>query len=116
MKINENLFELHEDGNNSNVNDLRSLLRKFAKPLILLPLYLSTLLMIINTRIISIRISNEISLTKTHTSTTYGLIFDTNNDLFPVGPIAQLGEHCTCIAEVRIRVQFRPEFFRRFFR
>ena len=54
---------------------------------------MSTLLMIINTRIISICSSNEISLIKTHISTIDGLLFDPHNDLFPVGPIAQLGEH-----------------------
>ena len=45
----------------------------------------------------------------------YGLIIDQHDDQLPFGLIAQLVEHCTGIAEVRIRVTFRPEFFRPFF-
>lgn len=34
----------------------------------------------------------------------YRLICDPHNDLFPVDLIAQLLEHCTVIAEVRVRI------------
>ena len=34
----------------------------------------------------------------------YELIIDPHNDLLPVGLIAQLVEHCTGIAEVRVQV------------
>ena len=57
--------------------------------------------------IVSIGGSNEISLIETHTSTIYGLIIDPHNNQLPVGLIAQLVEHCTGIAEVRVLVPFR---------
>ena len=34
----------------------------------------------------------------------YGLINDPHNDFLPVGLIAELVEHCTSIAEVRVRI------------
>ena len=40
----------------------------------------------------------------------YGLIMDLHNDLLPVGPIAQLVEHVIRIAEVGVKVPFRPFF------
>ena len=39
-------------------------------------------------------------------------IFDPHNDLLSVGLTAQLEEDCAGITEVRVRVPFRPEFFR----
>ena len=39
------------------------------------------------------------------------LIIVSHNYQLSVGPIAQLVEHCTAIAEVRVRVPFKPEFF-----
>ena len=53
---------------------------------------------------------------KKRISTIYRLISNTNNDQLPVGLIAQLVEHYTNITEVRVRVPFRLEFFRPFFR
>ena len=47
--------------------------------------------------------------------TIYGFMIDPHNDQPPVGLIAQLLEHCTSIAEARVRVSFKPEFFRPFF-
>ena len=44
-----------------------------------------------------------------------GLIIDPHNDQLPVGLIAQLVEHCTSIAEVRVWIPFRPKFFRPLF-
>ena len=44
------------------------------------------------------------------------LMIDPQNDQLRVGLIAQLVEHCTSNAEVTVRVPFRPEFFRPFFR
>ena len=44
----------------------------------------------------------------------YGLIMDPYKDQLPVGLITRLVEHCSGIAEVRVRVPFRPEFFRPF--
>ena len=41
----------------------------------------------------------------------YGLIVNPPNDQLPVGLIAPLVEHCTGIAEVRVGIVFRPEFF-----
>ena len=35
----------------------------------------------------------------------YGLIIDPHNDQFPVGLLAQLTEHCTALAEVRVRIK-----------
>ena len=46
----------------------------------------------------------------------YLLIIDSHNDQLPVGLIDHLVEHCTDIAEVRIRLPFSPDFFRPFFR
>ena len=43
-------------------------------------------------------------------STVYGLIIDPHNDQLSVGLTAQLVEHCTGIAEVRVRVPFRSFF------
>ena len=40
----------------------------------------------------------------------YGLSIEPNNRQLPVGLIAQLLEHCTSIAELRVRVPFRPFF------
>ena len=40
-------------------------------------------------------------------STIYGLIIDPHNNKSPVGLLAQVIEHCTCMAQVRIRVPFR---------
>ena len=37
-------------------------------------------------------------------------MIDPQNDQLPVGLIAQLVEHCTSIAEVRVRVLLRPCF------
>ena len=39
------------------------------------------------------------------------IIIDPHNNQLLVGLIAQRVEHCTGIAEVRVRVPFRPEFF-----
>jgi len=44
-----------------------------------------------------------------------GLIIDPHDDQVPVGLIAQLLEHWTSIAEVRVWVQFRIEFLRPIF-
>ena len=38
----------------------------------------------------------------------FGLIVDPHNDLLPVGVVAQLVEHCTAIAEVRVRIPRLP--------
>ena len=46
----------------------------------------------------------------------YLLIVEQHNDQLPVGLIAQLAEHCTSFAEVRVLDPFRPEFFRLFSR
>ena len=35
----------------------------------------------------------------------YGLIIDPHNDQFPVGLLAQLTEHCTALAGVRVRIK-----------
>ena len=43
-------------------------------------------------------------------------MIDPQNNQLPVGLIAQLVEHCTSIAGVRVRVALRPEFFKPFFR
>ena len=40
----------------------------------------------------------------------YRLIINPHNNLLPVGLVAQLVEHCTCIAEVNIQIPLRPEF------
>ena len=48
--------------------------------------------------------------------TIYRLIIDPHDNFLPVGLIAQLEEHCTRIAEIKVRVPFRSEFFRPFFR
>ena len=45
----------------------------------------------------------------------YWLIIDPHNDQHPVGLVAQLVELCSGIAEVKVRVPFRPEIFRSFF-
>ena len=44
-------------------------------------------------------------------ATIYGLLIDPRKDQLPIRLIAQLVGHCTGIAEVRVRVPFRP-FFR----
>ena len=49
-------------------------------------------------------------------STIYGFIIDPHNDQLSVILIAQLVEHYTGIAEVSVRVPFRSEIFRLFFR
>ena len=46
----------------------------------------------------------------TYISRIYGLLMDPHNDLLQVGPTAQLEEHVTRIAEVRVKVPFRPFF------
>ena len=83
--------------------------------------YMTSLNLLDKTKIIeivSICSSNEISLIKMHNilSTIYGLMIDPNDDQLPVGLIAQQVEHCTGIAEARVRVPLRPEFLRPFFR
>ena len=40
----------------------------------------------------------------------YEFIIDPQDDLLTVGPIAQLVEHCTDIADGRVECPFRPEF------
>ena len=62
---------------------------------------------IINIETVYICSSNEILWIKTHI---YGLIIDPHNHQLLVGVIAQLMEHCAGIAEVWVRVPFRPEF------
>ena len=44
----------------------------------------------------------------------YGLIIDPHNDLLPVGLIAQLVEHCTGIAEVRVWIPVQAWIFQAF--
>ena len=58
--------------------------------------------------IVSICRLNEISLIWSHTSTIYRLIIDSHNDSLPISLVAQLEEHCTGIAEVRVWVPVRP--------
>ena len=48
--------------------------------------------------------SNKISLIWSHISTIYGLIIYPHNDQLLVGVIAQLADHCTGIAEVRVQI------------
>ena len=49
-------------------------------------------------------------------STIYGLIIDPHNDYLPIGLMAQLVKHCSGITDVRVRVLFRADVFRTFFR
>jgi len=50
--------------------------------------------------------SNEISSLGSHISSIQGLMIDPHNDQLPVGLIAQLVEHCTCIVEFCSRLNF----------
>ena len=42
------------------------------------------------------------------------IVIDPHNDLLPVGLTAQLGEHCTGIAEVRVRIPVQAWIFQAF--
>ena len=59
---------------------------------------------VINPCIIIIFVSNTNPCTIIIYLHIYGLICDPHNDLLPVDLIAQLLEHCTVIAEVRVRI------------
>ena len=61
-------------------------------------------------RPISILGSHGISLIRSYISTLYELMIDPHNDQLPVGVVAQLVEHCSGIAEVWVRVPYRPIF------
>ena len=51
----------------------------------------------------------------TLSSSFHGFITNQFNDLQPVGLLAQLVECCTSIAEVKVQILHKPEFFQAFF-
>ena len=51
----------------------------------------------------------------TLSSSFHGFITNQFNDLQPVGLLAQLVECCASIAEVKVQILHKPEFFQAFF-